>query len=45
MVLFTQEPYGANYSRDNTNQIEKNPELLTYSLILSNPHLYERTGN
>ena len=46
MVLFIQETYGVNYSRNNTNQIEKNPVLLIISsLILSNPHLYERTGN
>ena len=46
MVLFIQETYGVNYSRNNTNQIEKNPGLLIISsLILSNPHLYERTGN
>ena len=46
IVLFIQETYGVNYSRNNTNQIEKNPGLLIISsLILSNPHLYERTGN
>ena len=46
MVLFIQETYGVNYSRNNTNQIEKNPRLLIISsLILSNSHLYERTGN
>ena len=46
MVLFIQETYGVNYSRNNTNQIEKTPGLLIISLlILSNPHLYERTGN
>ena len=38
--------HGVNYSRNNTNQIEKNPGLITISsLILSNTHLYERTGN
>ena len=38
--------HSVNYSRNNTNQIEKNPGLITISsLILSNPHLYERTGN
>ena len=46
MVLFIQERYGVNYSRNSTNQIEKNPGLLTISsLILSNPQLYERTGS
>ena len=46
IVLFIQETYGVNYSRNNTNQIEKNPGLLIISsLILSNPHLYERSGN
>ena len=46
MVLFIQETYGVNYSRNNTNQIEKNPGLLIISsLILSNPNLYKRTGN
>ena len=34
------------YSQGNTNQIEKKPGLLIISsLILSNPHLYESTGN
>ena len=46
MVLFIQETYYVNYSRNNINQIEENPGLLIISsLILSNPHLYERTGN
>ena len=46
MVLFIQETYGVNYPRNNTNQTEKNPGLLIISsLILSTPHLYERTGN
>ena len=46
MVLFIQKTYGVNYSRNSTNQIEKNPGLLIISsLILSNPHLYDRTGN
>ena len=46
MVLFIQEAHGVNYSRNNTNQNEKNPGLLIISsLILSVPHLYERTGN
>ena len=45
-VIYTGNIYGVNYSRNNTNQTEKNPGLLiTSSLILSNPHLYERTGN
>ena len=44
--LYIQETYGVNYSRNNTNQIEKNPGLLIiFSVILSNPHLYERTGD
>ena len=44
--LYIQETYGVNYSRNNTNQIEKNPGLLIISsVILSNPHLYERTGD
>ena len=39
IVLFIQETYGVNYSRSNTNQIEKNLGLLNISsLILSNPH-------
>ena len=38
--------YGVNYSQNNTNYVEKNLGLLIISsLILSNPHLYERTGN
>ena len=42
MVLAKQK----EYSQSNTNQIEKNPGLLIISsLILSNPHLYESTGN
>ena len=48
MVLFIQETYGVNYSRNHANQIEKNPGLLIISsLILSNPHshLYKNTGN
>ena len=46
MVLFIQETNGVNYSRSNTNYIEKNLGLLIISsLILSNPHLYERTEN
>ena len=45
-VIYTGNIYGVNYSRNNTNQIEKNPGLLIISsIILSNPHLYERTGN
>ena len=37
---------GVNYSRNNTNQIKNSPGLIIISLlILSNPHLYERTGN
>ena len=46
MVLFIQETYCVNYSRNNTNQIEKNLGLLIiFALILSKPNLYERTGN
>ena len=38
--------YGVKYSRNSTNQTEKNPGLLIISsLILSNLHLYEKTGN
>ena len=37
--------YGINYAQSNINQIEKNPRLLIISsLILSNPHLQEKTG-
>ena len=37
---------GVNYSQNNTNQTEKNPGLsIIFLLILSNTHLYERTGN
>ena len=44
-VIYTGMIYGVNYARSNINQIEKNPGLLIISsLILSNPHLYEKTG-
>ena len=40
-IYLDEETYGVNYSRNNTNQIEKNLGLLIISsLILSNPHLY-----
>ena len=45
-VIYTGNIYGVNYTRNNINQIEKNPGLsIISSLILSNPHLYEKTGN
>ena len=45
MVLFYRKHiYGVNYAGNNINQIEENPGLLIiFSLILSNPHLYEMT--
>ena len=44
-VIYTGMIYGVNYAQSNINQIEKNPGLLIISsLILSNPHLYEKTG-
>ena len=44
-VIHTGMIYGVNYAQSNINQIEKNPGLLIISsLILSNPHLYEKTG-
>ena len=45
-VIYTGMIYGVNYAQSNINQIEKNLGLLIISsLILSNPHLYEKTGN
>ena len=45
-VIFTGNIYNVSYSQSNANQIEKNPGLLIISsLILSNPHLCNRTGN
>ena len=44
-VIYTGMIYGVNYAQSNINQIEKKPGLLIISsLILSNPHLYEKTG-
>ena len=44
-VIYTGNIYGVNYARNNINQIEKNPGIIIFSLIFSNPHLYERTGS
>ena len=45
-VIYTGNISGINCVQNNINQIEKNPgSLITSSLILSNPHLDERTGN
>ena len=44
-MLFIQKTYMVLVIHE-TKQIEKSPGLLIISLlILSNPHLYERTGN
>ena len=46
VIFYVENIYDNNYARNNTNQIEKHPGLLiTFSLILSNAHLYERPGN
>ena len=46
VIFYVENIYDTNYARNNTNQIEKHPGLLiTFSLILSNAHLYERPGN
>ena len=45
-VIYTENIYVVNYAQNNINPIEENPGLLIISsLILSNPHLYERTEN
>ena len=45
-AIYTRNIYSVNCLQNNINQIEKNPRLLIISsLIISNPHLYERTGN
>ena len=43
-VIYKGNIYGVNYARNNIYQIEKNPGIIIFSLISSNPHLYERTG-
>ena len=44
MVLFIQETYGVNYSRNNVNQIEKNPGLLFLHLFSQIPIYTRRLG-
>ena len=46
VIFYVENIYDVNYARNNTNQIEKHLGLLiTFLLILSNAHLYERPGN
>ena len=46
MVLYIQETYMLLIIYETILIIDENPELVTISLlILSNPHLSERTGN
>ena len=43
--LFRKHIYGVKYARNTVNHIDKNHRLLIIcSLILSNLHLYKRTG-